>query len=114
MARPVATEHTGLPLKKGRAGTMTHDYKRHGTTTLVAALNVLGRQGHRSQHATASASGVHPLPQRRRGGGSCEQGGSCDSRQLRSAQASKRRTVDRAPCAGYVPQEVNPVSESDL
>lgn len=31
----------GLPMKKGRAGTLTHDYKRHGTTTLFAALNVL-------------------------------------------------------------------------
>src|SRR5215212_2635274 len=31
----------GLPMKPGRAGTMTHDYKRHGTTTLFAALNVL-------------------------------------------------------------------------
>jgi transposase len=31
----------GLPLKKGRRGTMTHDYKRNGTTTLFAALNVL-------------------------------------------------------------------------
>src|SRR3989441_243878 len=31
----------GLPLKRGRCGTMTHDYKRHGTTTLFAALNVL-------------------------------------------------------------------------
>ena len=31
----------GLPMKKGRAGTMTHDYKRHGTTTLFAALDVL-------------------------------------------------------------------------
>ncbi|WP_147041418.1 IS630 family transposase, partial [Skermanella aerolata] len=31
----------GLPLKKGRAGTLTHDYKRHGTTTLFAALNLL-------------------------------------------------------------------------
>ena len=30
----------GLPMKKGRCGTMTHDYKRHGTTTLFAALNV--------------------------------------------------------------------------
>lgn len=30
----------GLPLKKGRAGTMTHDYKRHGTTSLFSALNV--------------------------------------------------------------------------
>ena len=33
----------GLPLKKGRCGTMTHDYKRNGTTTLFAALNVLVR-----------------------------------------------------------------------
>ncbi|MCK6552877.1 IS630 family transposase [Myxococcota bacterium] len=31
----------GLPLKKGRCGTMTHDYKRNGTTTLFAALCVL-------------------------------------------------------------------------
>jgi len=31
----------GLPLKKGRCGTMTHDYKRNGTTTLFAAFNVL-------------------------------------------------------------------------
>jgi transposase len=31
----------GLPMKKGRCGTMTHDYKRHGTTTLFAALNTL-------------------------------------------------------------------------
>ncbi len=45
----------GLRLKRGRAGTMTHDYKRDGTTTLFAALNVLegtviaecmGRQRH--------------------------------------------------------------------
>ena len=34
----------GLPLKKGRAETMTHDYKRNGTTTLFAALNVLNGQ----------------------------------------------------------------------
>src|ERR1700686_2357409 len=33
--------HPGLPLKPGRCGTMTHDYKRNGTTTLFAALNVL-------------------------------------------------------------------------
>ena len=31
----------GLPMKRGRCGTMTHDYVRHGTTTLFAALNVL-------------------------------------------------------------------------
>ena len=29
-----------LPMKKGRAGTMAHDYKRHGTMTLFAALDV--------------------------------------------------------------------------
>ncbi|MHB8388475.1 MAG: IS630 family transposase [Acidobacteriaceae bacterium] len=34
----------GLPLKKGRAASMTHDYKRNGTTTLFAALNVLDGQ----------------------------------------------------------------------
>ncbi len=34
----------GLPLKKGRCGTLTHDYKRNGTTTLFAALEVLGGQ----------------------------------------------------------------------
>lgn len=31
----------GLPMKVGRCGTMTHDYKRHGTTSLFAAMNVL-------------------------------------------------------------------------
>ena len=31
----------GLPLKKGRCGTMTHDYKRNGTATLFAAMNTL-------------------------------------------------------------------------
>lgn len=34
----------GLPIKKGRCGTMTHDYKRHGTTTLFAALSMLDGQ----------------------------------------------------------------------
>jgi len=34
----------GLPMKKGRASTMTHDYKRNGTTTLFAALSVLDGQ----------------------------------------------------------------------
>ena len=45
----------GLPLKRGRVGTMTHDYKRNGTTTLFAALNVLdgtviGRNMQRHRH----------------------------------------------------------------
>ena len=45
----------GLPMKKGRAGTMTHDYKRRGTTTLFAAMNaldgtVIGRNMQRHRH----------------------------------------------------------------
>jgi transposase len=45
----------GLPIKKGKAATMTHDYKRNGTTTLFAALNtltgeVLGSCAHRHRH----------------------------------------------------------------
>src|SRR6201987_308256 len=45
----------GLPMKKGRCATMTHDYKRHGTTTLFAALNILegkviGRSMQRHRH----------------------------------------------------------------
>ena len=45
----------GLPLKKGRAGTMTHDYKRNRTRTPFAAMNVLdgtviGRNMQRHRH----------------------------------------------------------------
>ncbi len=54
-------------MKKGRAGTMTHDYKRHGTTTLFAALNVLdgtvigqNMQRHHRQPAHALAHIGHP------------------------------------------------------
>jgi transposase len=50
----------GLPMKKGRAGTLTHDYVRNGTTTLFAALNTLDgtvigqcRQRHRHQEFLA-------------------------------------------------------------
>ena len=46
----------GLPLKKGRAATMTHDYKRHGTTTLFAALDV------KSGMVIGECLPRHPLP----------------------------------------------------
>ena len=51
----------GLPIKKGRAGTMTHDYKRHGTTTLFAALDVatgkvIGMKRHRHQEWACAAT----------------------------------------------------------
>ena len=65
----------GLPLKGGRPATMTHDYTRHGTTTLFAALNVLdGTVIDRPLHAAPPAPGVPALPQRRRGGGPGGQG----------------------------------------
>ena len=79
----------GLPMKKGRAGTMTHDYKRHGTTTLFAALDILegkviGRcmQRHRHQefirflNAIEAQVPVKKIDAR-------------DPRQLRRPQASK-------------------------
>ncbi len=54
----------GLPIKKGRAGTMTHDYIRNGTTTLFAALNVF--DGHQVSRPRAMARHrhlgmVHPM-----------------------------------------------------
>ena len=62
----------GLPMKKGHAGTMTHDDKRHGTTTLLSLSKgcrpqCARRHRHRPQHAAPPAPGVHPLPQHRRG-----------------------------------------------
>src|SRR3984893_1099692 len=56
----------GLPMKKGRAGTMTHDYKRHGTTTLFAALTwldgtVIGRRRCRCEwRSTPSSTTTRP------------------------------------------------------
>src|ERR1700745_520302 len=60
----------GLPMKKGRCATMTHDYKRNGTTTLFAALDilegkVLGRcmQRHRHQEFIRFLNAVeHEVP----------------------------------------------------
>ena len=49
----------GLPMKRGRAGTMTHNYKRNGTTTHhdpVRGAQHAGRQGLRDVHATPSSS----------------------------------------------------------
>jgi transposase len=83
----------GLPLKRGRAGTVTHDYKRNGTTTLFERAR---RNRHRPHHAAPPASGV-PLPQRRRARSRCRQDSPCDPRQLRRPQASGRATMACAP-----------------
>ena len=60
----------GLPMKKGRAGTITHDYIRNGTTTLFAALNVLDGSvigacsgtGTRSSCASSTVSSARSVP----------------------------------------------------
>ena len=47
-----------LPMRPGIPARQTHDYIRHGTTSLFAALNVATGQGHRALSSTASAPGV--------------------------------------------------------
>lgn len=56
----IQPDHTqpGLPLKKGRCGSITHDHKRNGTTTLVAALEVLHGKVVGQVLRVAPASGV--------------------------------------------------------
>ena len=61
----------GLPLKKGRAATMTHDYKRHGTTTLVRRAGREIGQGHQRLYATPSRHGVPSKFLRRIDQGTC-------------------------------------------
>ena len=55
-----------LPIKPGRCQTMTHDYKRHGTTTLFAALSMLYGRGDRTLHAAPPPQRIHPFSQCRR------------------------------------------------
>src|SRR6476620_11579064 len=93
----------GLPLKKGRLGTMTHDYKRHGTTTLFAALNVLDGK----QHAAPPPSGVHALPERDRGRGAGRQDGPRHPRQLRRPQAYQGPRLARPARALRLPLHAN-------
>jgi transposase len=80
----------GLPMKKGRCGTMTHDYKRNGTTTLFR------RPSRRPKHAASPPSGVHPLSQCHRARCSSRQGHPRDPRQLRHPQASQGQAVAAA------------------
>ena len=93
----------GLPMKKGRCATMTHDYKRNGTTTLFAALDILegkviGRcmQRHRHQEFIRFLNTV-----RARGRG--RQGGPCGPRQLRHSQASQGESLARSPSPLHLP-----------
>ena len=53
----------GLPMKKGRCGTMTHDLHQAWHHHAIRRPQRAGRQGHWALHAAAPPSGVHPLPQ---------------------------------------------------
>ena len=79
----------GLPLKKGRAATMTHDYKRHGTTTLFAALDVKSGQGHRRMHAASSRQRVPDISSPHRPGREETEGYPSGSGQLRNPQDAR-------------------------
>ena len=61
--RPWTARNPGLPLKKGRCGTLTHDYKRNGTTTMFARAQYAGRLDYRDLYAEASSSGMDPVSQ---------------------------------------------------
>src|SRR5271163_3660166 len=63
----------GLPLKPGKCGTMTHDYKRHDH--LVCRLQHARWRRPRPLHAAPYPSGIHPLPQCRRAHGGDRQTG---------------------------------------
>ncbi len=83
----------GLPMKKGCAQTMTHDDKRHGTTTLFAALNVLdgqviGRCLQRHTHVQWLKFLRQDRPRNAQG-----QDTAPDCRQRRYAQAPSRTAV---------------------
>ena len=87
----------GLPLKKGRSGTMTHDYKRNGTATLFAALNVADGTAismcddrHRHQewlHFLRVIDQVTPS----------REGSAPDRRQLRDTQTRQSAAVAQTP-----------------
>ena len=72
----------GLPMKKGRAATMTHDYKRNGTTTFFAALDVKTGQVIGECLAETPRERVHPLSEENRQGRRETPRDPCDLRQL--------------------------------
>ena len=80
----------GLPIKKGKAGTMTFDYQRNGTTTLFAALDVLEGTVI-GQCMQRHPSGIHPFSQRHRARGAGQQGDPRHPRQLRHPQTPGAR-----------------------
>ena len=84
-----------LPIKKGRAGTMTHDYKRNGTTTLFAALDVLTGSGDRPVPAAPPPPRVPEVPAHDRPRGPRRARDPPDPRQLLNPQARQGQELAR-------------------
>ena len=88
---------TGPADEKGRAQTMTHDYKRNGTTTLLAAARCEDRRGlgilprHRAQ-------GIHPFPEKDQPGRGQAPRRACDLRQLQDPQDQGGAGLARQTC----------------
>ena len=93
----------GLPLKKGRGATMTHDSKRNGTTTLFAALTVLYGTV-RAARQSASPPGVPEMPQPHRAHDTRRRPGPCHPRQRRHSQAQGSPGLARTPSALDLPR----------
>src|SRR6516162_1684162 len=89
----------GLPMKKGRAGTMTHDYKRNGTTTLFAALNMLDGKVIGTCMPRPPASRVPALSQADRSSDSDRSRSPPDRRQLCHPQDAGRKALAQGPSA---------------
>ena len=92
----------GLPLKPGRCGTMTHDYKRNGTTSLFVALEVAsGRvigetyRRHRHQEVSASSARCDRCPRTRRSTSieapGLDEAGRADLKKVERARLALRR-----------------------
>ncbi len=82
-----------LPMGFGYVEGVTHDYKRHGTTTLFAALNVLNGAVLATLQTASSPSGVPVVPARDRQGCTRRAGHSLHRRQLRHPQPSEGQSL---------------------
>ena len=83
----------GLPLGIGDIRTRTHDYKRHGTITLFAALNYLEGKLIHQDRGQAYARGMAPVPQTDRPGNAEGSANPCDCGQLCDPQTRQREEV---------------------
>jgi transposase len=87
----------GLPMKKGRCGTMTHDYKRNGTATLFRRPRCVGGRSHLHVRRPAPSSGVAEVPACHRPHRPAGKADSHDRGQLRDPQASQGRALAQPP-----------------